>query len=47
MISRPVTNGNAPHHNHPIRAVLFDLSGTLLDERYIHHGIVHLAAALH
>ena len=27
--------------------MLFDLSGTLLDERYLHHGLVHLAAALH
>jgi HAD superfamily hydrolase (TIGR01509 family) len=27
--------------------VLFDLSGTLLDERYLHHGMIHLAAALH
>jgi HAD superfamily hydrolase (TIGR01509 family) len=31
----------------PIRAVLFDMSGTLLDEHYLHHGLVHLAAALH
>jgi hypothetical protein len=30
-----------------IRAVLFDLSGTLHDERYILHGLAHLAAALH
>jgi HAD superfamily hydrolase (TIGR01509 family) len=29
-----------------ISAVLFDMSGTLLDEHYIHHGLVHLAAAL-
>jgi HAD superfamily hydrolase (TIGR01509 family) len=27
--------------------VLFDLSGTLLDERYLHHGLEHLAAVLH
>jgi HAD superfamily hydrolase (TIGR01509 family) len=30
-----------------IRAVLFDLSGTLLDERYLRHGLDHLAAVLH
>jgi HAD superfamily hydrolase (TIGR01509 family) len=47
MTSPPATNGHALRHNTPIRAVLFDLSGTLLDERYAHHGIAHLAAALH
>jgi putative hydrolase of the HAD superfamily len=31
----------------PIRAVLFDLSGTVLDEGYIHHGLDHLAVVLH
>jgi FMN phosphatase YigB (HAD superfamily) len=46
MTSRPATNGHALRHNTPIRAVLFDMSGTLLDERYAHHGIAHLAAAL-
>jgi HAD superfamily hydrolase (TIGR01509 family) len=30
-----------------VRAVLFDLSGTLLDEDYLHHGLAQLAAALH
>ena len=47
MTGRPATNGHALGHDTAIRAVLFDLSGTLLDERYAHHGIVHLAAALH
>jgi HAD superfamily hydrolase (TIGR01509 family) len=47
MTSRPATNRHPLRHNTPIRAVLFDLSGTLLDERYAHHGIAHLAAVLH
>jgi HAD superfamily hydrolase (TIGR01509 family) len=42
-------NANQGGHRQdtPIRAVLFDMSGTLLDEHYIHHGLMHLAAALH
>jgi putative hydrolase of the HAD superfamily len=38
---------HALRHNASVRAVLFDLSGTLVDERYLHHGLEHLAATLH
>jgi putative hydrolase of the HAD superfamily len=47
MTNRAATNERAHPQDTPIRAVLFDLSGTLLDEQYLHHGLVHLAAALH
>ncbi len=47
MTTTSATNQHAPANDTPIRAVLFDLSGTLLDEGYLHHGLVHLAAALH
>jgi putative hydrolase of the HAD superfamily len=47
MTTTVATNQHALRHNASVRAVLFDLSGTLLDERYLHHGLVHLAAALH
>jgi hypothetical protein len=47
MTTTAATNQHALRHNAAIRAVLFDLSGTLLDERYLHHGLEHLAAALH
>ena len=42
-------NANQRGHRQdtPIRAVLFDMSGTLLDEQYLHHGLMELAAALH
>jgi putative hydrolase of the HAD superfamily len=45
-IANTATNQAALGHDASIRAVLFDLSGTLLDERYVHHGQAHLAAAL-
>ena len=46
MTTTSATTQHAPRNHAPIRAVLFDLSGTLLDEGYLHHGLVHLAAAL-
>jgi HAD superfamily hydrolase (TIGR01509 family) len=47
MTNTAATNHRGHRHDTPIRAVLFDMSGTLLDEHYLHHGLVHLAAALH
>ena len=47
MTNTAATNQRGHPQDTPIRAVLFDLSGTLLDEQYLHHGLVHLAAALH
>jgi len=47
MTTTAATDQHALRHNASVRAVLFDLSGTLLDERYLHHGLEHLAAALH
>ena len=47
MTNTAATNQHARRHDTPTRAVLFDLSGTLLDERYIPHGVEHLAAELH
>jgi HAD superfamily hydrolase (TIGR01509 family) len=47
MTTAAATNPHALRNHRPIRAVLFDLSGTLLDESYLHHGLIHLAAALH
>ena len=47
MTNTAATNQRGHRQDTPIRAVLFDLSGTLLDEQYLHHGLVHLAAALH
>ena len=47
MTTAPATNAHALRDHGSICAVLFDLSGTLLDEGYLHHGLEHLAAALH
>jgi putative hydrolase of the HAD superfamily len=40
------TNSRIQTSDASVDAVLFDLSGTLLDESYARHGLVHLAAAL-
>ena len=47
MTNTAAINQRGHRQDTPIRAVLFDMSGTLLDEQYLHHGLVHLAAALH
>ena len=47
MTNTAAANQHGHRQDASIRAVLFDLSGTLLDEQYLHHGLVHLAAALH
>jgi HAD superfamily hydrolase (TIGR01509 family) len=47
MTTAPAIKLHAFRTHGPIRAVLFDLSGTLINESYIHHGLTHLAAALH
>jgi HAD superfamily hydrolase (TIGR01509 family) len=47
MTNTAATTQHARRPNASLRAVLFDLSGTLLDEGYVHHGLAQLAAALH
>jgi phosphoglycolate phosphatase-like HAD superfamily hydrolase len=47
MSTTAVATRCALRPNTSIRAVLFDLSGTLLDERYVQDGLEHLATALH
>ena len=46
MTNTSASNQRGHRQVTPIRAVLFDLSGTLLDEHYIHQGLVQLAATL-
>jgi signal transduction histidine kinase len=46
MANTAATMQHARGHDASLRAVLFDLSGTLLDEGYLRRGVAQLAAEL-